>query len=182
MRSKTILSIAAFIAAFGFSVFLASLFMTKPIQPIFLSSDYGSRSTSCFRDRFQSGEARSISAFLRQDISNGRERDRNIYQLRVGTRTPFGEAEFDDYANIIEQYVKEANNLETSDLPRDFQEKWEKHLNVWQDYAEFLNELKDEEVKSSERILRQDSQFNKEIDATWYEVIRVGKTYGAQAN
>lgn len=179
MRSKTILSIVAFIAAFGFSVFLASLFITKPLQPIFISSDYGSRPTSCFRERFQSSEARAISAFLRQDISNGRERDRDIYQLRVGTRTPFGEAEFDEYTVIVDEYVNEANNLNANDLPQDFQEKWEKHLKAWQDYAEFLNDLKGENVKSSERILRQDSQFNKEIDATWYEVLRVGKTYGA---
>ncbi|MCD9187753.1 MAG: hypothetical protein LUM44_15135 [Pyrinomonadaceae bacterium] len=179
MRSKTILSIAAFIVAFGFSVFLASLFMTKPLQTVFVSSDYGSRPTSCFKERFMSREARSISAFLRQDISNGRERDRDIYKLRVGTRTPFGETAFDDYAVIIDEYVNEANNLNANDLPQDFQEKWEKHLKAWQDYAEFLNDLKGENVKSSERILRQDGQFNKEIDATWYEVLRVGKTYGA---
>lgn len=180
MRSKTILSIVAFIVAFGFSVFLASFFITKPIQPIFLSSDYGSRSTSCFKERFMSSEARSISAFLRQDISNGRERDRNIYQLKVGARTPFGENTFDEYTVIVDQYVDDADKLDTNDLPQDFQEKWEKHLKAWQDYAEFLNDLKGENVKSSERILRSDSQFNKEIDATWYEVLRVAKTYGAQ--
>lgn len=126
-----------------------------------------------------SSEARSISAFLRQDISNGRERDHNIYQLKVGMRTPFGEDSFDEYAVIIEQYVKDANNLDTSGLPQNFQEKWGDHLKAWQDYAEFLNDLKGEDVKPSEKILRSDSQFNKEIDATWYEVLRVGKAYGA---
>lgn len=180
MRSKTILSIAAFIVAFGFSVFLASLFMTKPIQPIFVSNDYGSRPTSCFKDRFQSEEARSIAALLRQDISNGRERDRNLYQSKIGARTPFNQPEFEDYAIIINQYVKSSSKLDASEMPQDFQIAWETHIKVWQDYAEFLNETK-EITNISEQTLRIESNFNKDIDSTWYKVLRVGRSYGANA-
>lgn len=179
MRSKTILSVAAFIIAFGFSVFLASLFMTTPTQTIFVSSDYGTRPTSCFRQRYQSPEAREISALLRQDISNGRERDRNLYQLKVGARTPFGEENFDDFADVMEHYVESSSGLNANDLPPDFQAAWEKHMTVWQDYSNFLNNMKDIDVNSSEGILRLDNKYSNEINATWYEVLRVGKRYGA---
>lgn len=174
MRSKTILSIAAFIIAFGFSVFLASVFITKPL--------YESGLTSHFGNNFQSAEARSISALLRQDVSKGRERDRNLYQLKVGVCTPYGQPEFENYVVIIDEYVNFSSNLDATGLPYDFRDAWERHMKVWQDYAEFLNDSRDLDVDSSERILRIENKYNKEIDATWYEVVRIGRKYGAKAN
>lgn len=178
MRSKPILSIAAFIIAFGFSAFLASLFLPEPVQ----SNYVGTRSTSCFKSNYQSQTAIEISYLLRQDINNGRKRDRNLRRIDVVAQTPFGKENYDEFASIIEQYVGASNSLESNDLPPDFQQAWNDHIKVWRDYSEFLNEIKDtsNNAVSNEKMQRLDAKYSKEINETWFEVLRVAREYDAE--
>ncbi|HQU85843.1 MAG TPA: hypothetical protein PKY59_22085 [Pyrinomonadaceae bacterium] len=182
MRSKTILSAAAFIATFVFSAFLASLFLPETVQPNYVYSDYNSRSTSCFKKRFQSQNAVEISSLLRQDINNGRKRDRNLIRIDVTANTPFGEDNYDEYAAIIEQYSGESKSLETDELPSDFDQAWNAHMKAWRDYTEFLNEMKDPSNTdvSIEKLKRIDAKYGKEINDTWYRVLRIARSYDAE--
>lgn len=183
MRSKTILSIVAFIAAFGFSAAFASLFITQSAQTSYVISDFGSQKTSCF-SRYQSQTAREISSLLRQDVSNGRERDRNLREFMDDWRTPFGESNFDEFTVVMQEYVDSSSSLDAGDLPSDFQNAWNEHINAWRDYSEFLNNVQDSSQSarfSNEKLMRLDSKYTDEINATWYEVLRVGNKYGARA-
>lgn len=185
MRSKIILSAAAFIVAFGFSVFLASLFISTPAVSFVTVSDHGVPNSSCLKQRYQSETALSISSLLRQDTNNGRERDRELRRVLTDRRVPFGEPNFNDYAEIVDEYVNTSESLGTSGLPVDFHNAWDEHLKAWRDYRDFLNEMKDFDRmsnSSTEKLERLENKYSTEIDQTWYKVLRVGRNHGAETH
>ena len=184
MRSKNILSIAAFIIAFSGSVVLASLFVTKTVQTIPTFSDY-SRSTSCWKSRSnsrQSATAKKITAFINEDEANGYERDRKLSRVGKNFRPAFEGSTYSDYAVTIEEYVDDMNDLDASRLPGDFQTAWREHLKAWQDYSEFLEEMKSSSVRRSfelEELLHTDNLHSVEINQTWNNVLEIGRSHGA---
>lgn len=175
MRSKNILSIIAFIIAFAFSAAFAGLFIAKPIiqTESLVIADYGAKRTSCWKNR-ESYTADKIETFLRRDISNGNARDRKAYQSDEDVRS------FAQYADAMEEYTDLANNLNENDLPQDFQIAWREHVSAWNDYSEFLKNSGRAETRNIEQFRRAHERYDNEISTTWYEVLRVGRTYGAE--
>ena len=176
MRSKTILSTAAFIVAFAASAAFASLFITKTetAPDYFPVSSY--KSTSCFKYRNNSIAANNISALIRQDISNGDAR------RSEDSRPPFTSSAFSDYAEAVEQYVDASSNMKTGDLPGDFQAEWRGHMKAWRDYSDFLNRMKDfSNLKgwSIEELDEVDDFHSREINRTWQTVLQTGASHGA---
>ena len=165
MRVKSILSFIAFIAAFGISVTLvAVLFGTTPskLQVVRLQSDGDTR--------------QNITRFLQQDIRNGQDRNREVYRFEDGSSltSPY----LVNRARAVTEYAAESGAMDDSHLPKDFQLAWLKHMRAWHNYADFLQKAKTDRMSYAE-IHQLENQFNQEINSTWYEVLRVGGTYGA---
>ncbi len=184
MRSKNILSIAAFVIAFSLSTVLASFFITKTYPTTFEVVSYSSHS-NCSKSRHnlnQSLTAREITEFIRQDKANGRERDRKIFGVGIDFRPAFDSSNYDSYVEAVEEYVDDSSNLDASEFPREFQKKWADHIKTWHDYSDFLNEMKDSSNRKNfeiEELLAIDNQQSAEINRTWDEVLQVGSNYGA---
>ena len=182
MRSKTILSVAAFTLAFTLSAAFAGLFITKTQTAPDYFPVIGRTSTSCFKDRNKSATAVKISALIEADKSNGLERSRETYRVGEDVRPPFTSAGFALYADAVEQYVDESSSMKASDLPNDFQIEWREHMKAWRDYSDFLNRMKkssNRDAFSAEELENTDDFHSREITRTWNLVLQTGRTYGA---
>jgi len=181
MRSKTILSIAAFIVAFVFSTAFASLFISKSA---YVPLSYNTKKTSCFKNHGSNNYvAGKIETILKQDMSNGRERGRKLYQIDEDYRPPFVSSSFPDYSEAVSEYVGSSENLSVEDTPRDFQLAWRKHMKAWRDYADFLDKIKHSSARaklSETEATELESGYSADINSTWFEVLSVRKSYGAE--
>lgn len=178
MRSKKILSAAAFVFAFLFSTVLASLFIAdQPTQ----SYSFPAR-TSCFTFKNNSSVAVKIVRLIDQDKRNGRESERVAFETSGEKVTPFGGSRFALYAAAVERYVDDSSDMTANDLPTDFQAAWREHMKAWRDYSDFLNRLEKPAARekwSSEEFEQTDDFHSREISRTWYEVLRIGRAHGA---
>ena len=123
-NTRIITGIIAFIGTFAISVGLVWLFFGFPVKPTKTFSSH-----NC-----QQRHATAIYSFLQRDISNGRERD---------VRS-FGEDNDQKYSlkthsDSVAQYVEAMNALDANEFPQNFQIAWNKHVDAWQDYSEFLD-------------------------------------------
>ena len=182
MRSKTILSTAAFVLAFAASAAFASLFITQTQSEsdFVLVNNY--KSTSYFKERSRSATADKIAALIREDHNNGRESERRSYTADGSVRPPFTSSAFPDYAAAVEQYVDDSSSMRVSDLPGDFQSEWREHMRAWRAYSVFLNRMKDSANRKSwsdEELTEVADSRNIEISSTWQEVLKSGRSYGA---
>jgi len=182
MRSKTILPIVAFIAAFGLSAAFASLFIVKSqsesvIVPV---SDY--KLTSCFKYKNNLAAADKIAALISQDKRNGRESERAFYRYGADIFSSSDNSAISGYAGAVEEYVNQSSSMRASDLPSDFQAKWREHMKAWRDCSDFLNRMKkpsNRAALSDEELKELDAFHNREISRTWNEVLQNGVTHGA---
>jgi len=165
-NTRIITGIIAFIGTFAISVGLVWLFFGFPVKPTKTFSSH-----NC-----QQRHATAIYSFLQRDISNGRERD---------VRS-FGEDNDQKYSlkthsDSVAQYVEAMNALDASEFPQDFQIAWNKHVDAWQDYSEFLDIKKDssKQKMNIDDYRDLDNSYNNEITETWYEVLRIGRNHGA---
>ena len=166
MRSKTILSIAAFTIAFGFSTVLASLFIS--------GNTYSP--TNYLKYRSSTPSAVAISALIREDIRNGRRLDGMFYRSCGNPRLSA------EIAVAVEQYVDESNSIKASHLPIDFQTAWREHMRAWREYSEFLNRTNNSsnlDDLSSEVLENFEKLHNRDINHTWREVLQIGIEYDA---
>jgi hypothetical protein len=152
MRITKILSLIAFTTAFVFS-------------------------TAIFGLTIDTGTAQKISAFLQQDVSNGTSRDAEVYHLQRNGGFYSANSYVSTYASITSNYINQSDALDENGLPEDFQLAWLKHMSAWHKYEDFL---KNNAGSTGSRELRRlDRQYNREINSTWYDVLRVSKKYGA---
>lgn len=185
MRSKTILKTVAFVVAFGFSTAFVSLFIPKTQVETSYVIFNDHNSTSCFLQKGRSSNAAKITAFITQDKRNGLESDRAIYENTEDVTSPFTSSSFPDYADSVERYVDDSSSMKTRGLPNDFQVAWREHMKAWRDYSEFLNNMKkssNQEASSAEEFSDTNEFYNVEISRTWYEVLHIGETYGADVS
>jgi hypothetical protein len=175
MRCKAILSIVAFLSAFGLSVAVTPRQPRPQAVSTFVAAPYAKK--KCASANAET--ARRITGLLRQDIENGHLRDRKINDLwerGFSTRT---EAGFAFYAATVNEYTEASVSLDDSDLPGDFRAAWRRHMDAWKEHADFLNTVKDAPAKFSGSYSRKYSEQNKEISETWYEVLRVARELDA---
>ena len=182
MRSKTILSTAAFVLAFACSTAFASLFITTTHSEWYEFQVNGFQYKNY---RTKSPSADKISAFINQDKRNGIESDRTAYEMSAEGVSPFTSSSFPAYVSSVEQYVDASSSMKTRRLPNDFQLAWREHMKAWSDYSDFLNRIKKPSVRaawSEEDFTYADASYNREISRTWYEVLRIGRNYGADVS
>lgn len=171
-NTKTVIGIIAFIATFILSAGLVQILFPATIVSI-----------PAVDQEFKSATAVKIENFIRTDVRNGSIRDQ---KLRSQT---YSEMKSDDenyslfYADAMKDYWNASSKLNAREFPRDFQIAWKNHMQAWQDYNEFLsetNENQDRNVMSYEEFRAADNRYNDEIDRTWYKVLRIARTYGAE--
>lgn len=182
MRSKNILSIAAFAVAFSLSTVLASFFVVKSYQTTTYGISEYSSTCSKRRNLYQSSTAKKITAFISEDVENGRDRDRKIYANAQNFRPAFESSIFPVYVEAVEEYVDASSAMDTKVLPRDLQNAWDEHMKTWQDYSAFLNEMKPSSARKNmdlEELLEADDQHSVEINRTWFEVLQTAEAHGA---
>jgi hypothetical protein len=110
--------------------------------------------------------AEKITNVLTEDISNGTSRRENFSNGRYYL------------AQKTESYVSASESINVEGLPEDFQNAWQEHMQAWRIHANYLNENKcnrwanvDYDRASNEQI--------REINQTWYEVLRIARQNGA---
>ena len=156
MRSKHILSIVIFFAAFALSSAFASQFITPSETSV------------------------KIERFLKQDVSNGYTLSREIYQLNDSNEMSAAKR-----TAIVGKYVDTSSSMDANDLPLDFQRAWHKHMRAWQNYADFLNEQRSSPVNSRDnesKLLDAVIHYDADITRTWHEVLRIADSYGTNVS
>ena len=175
MRSKKLLSITAFFAAFVFSAAFAGLFIdNSAASTTYFNHDH----TNCFHLQYDTVTADAIDDLLRRDINNGEARFRQLEAIDDSFNPPFGTSSMDDYANIVEDYSDESSSMDDGNLPRDVRQAWRKHMKAWNNYTEFLKAA-DNLDYSDEELKIKDLQYGNEINRTWYNMLRISRSYGS---
>ena len=181
MRSKTILSVVAFIAAFGISAAFAKMFVTETQTEYVFTPVYNSQPTSCFL-RKNAAAADKIASLIASDYLNGNESGKAAYDYQATEVIWSDKASFSSYANAIEQYADMSGSLRANDLPSDFQIEWREHMKAWSDYSDFLNRMKksaNSTALTGEELQQLEAFHSREIKRTWKEVLQSGRSYGA---
>lgn len=125
---------------------------------------------------FDENTAQNISLFLQQDISNGQ--DRNLEASRFDGDLSLSSTFLARRARAVSEYSEASGSMDAGNLPKDFQLAWLKHMRAWHNYADFLEKAKTQRMNPGE-MYQLERQYNREINLTWYEVLRVGGEYGA---
>ncbi len=170
MKAKTLISIIAFVTAFSISVGIASLLQPQREE----HSCFWALGRNKVEETFENPEvAAKITALLEEDIANGNLRDTKLQQLINDAVEP---SEYESQKAIItREYWQVSSTIETENLPDDFVRAWQKHMQAWEKYADFLEDSTRADYKHcGER------KYHKKISDTWYEVLRIAKQYGAE--
>jgi hypothetical protein len=168
MRSKKIISILAFAAAFGFSTYSASFFLPERVetQTFYYESNYVPTQPDS-----------EIMSFLRRDISNGNERG----SLYFGSENEHHEVSPKNClvhkAESVKFYSEKSASMDASKLPKDFRVAWRKHMKVWRDYSNFLDKSAKSSNLDSEGYDEKSAAFTDEISSTWNDVLDIGESY-----
>ncbi len=182
MRTKNILSVAAFVLAFGLSAAFASLFIPETQTESYVFQTNDSRPTNCFSHRRNSAVANKIADFINADKRNGRESERAAYEYGRDIFTKTDGSAISGYADAVEGYVDDSSRLDADALPDDLQPAWREHIKAWRDYSNFLNRMKKSSNRagwSVEELESTDDFHSREITRTWRNVIQIGRSYGA---
>ncbi|HEX8636740.1 MAG TPA: hypothetical protein VF692_01660 [Pyrinomonadaceae bacterium] len=187
MRSKTILSVAAFIVAFAFSTAFAGLFIAKSAYQSVLTAapvvSYNEQQpTSCFKKRGRY-TADKIEVFVSQDDSIGQEHQQINTRIARQELPLLKSPLFFEYKTAVAEYVEASDSMDESTMPHEFQTAWRAHTKAWRDYADFLDLMKSGSKRAQltdEEAYEMEKPFQSEIANTYYEVLRVGRSYGAE--
>lgn len=176
MRSKDIISIIAFITAFGFSAAFASLFIDESLTTSFKTYEIRDvRTSNC---RTSDKTCTDILALLIQDIRNGEQRrSRFDYSLSEDANVSVRRAE------SVEDYANASGSMEDAHLPADFRAAWREHMKAWRDYSDFLNDVSRKKISDSEFEQKEDQLIHgtNGVNQTWAKVLKIGRGYGADS-
>lgn len=169
MRSKHIVALSTFFAAFALSILVVGLFFGKAAIAINLNKTV--QNTPC-----SAGMREKILDLLQQDKENGELRDFDEFSL-------YDQSGFfptlSTKSKIVSAYVERSNSLDTQGLPKDFQIAWRKHMNAWISYSKFLERAEKAEVSALD-VQRLKQRYHSDIDTTWEEVLRIADSYDAE--
>ena len=172
MRIKTILSLTTFAIAFIVSAAVAAVFSPSQVENVApLTFD-----TTVTVAPYNKTTAQIITRFLEQDIRNGNDRNREDYSFEEDAT--LSSRNIVKRAKAVSEYANESASMDDSVLPQDVQLAWLKHMRAWHNYSDFLQNAKMQKMSYSETS-RLENQYNREINTTWYEVLRVAARHGA---
>jgi hypothetical protein len=151
-NTRIFTALVAFVATFIFSAGLVRIIFPAPVVKYVYAE----------RPRTFERSSNDIESFLLRDISNGDTRMDSKYA--------------DNYPDAVMDYWKASSSMDASRFPQDFQNAWRLHMQAWGDYAEYLQTEKAAKNRKSGGL---EKQYNAEINRTWEEVLRLGRTYGS---
>lgn len=161
-------ALTAFVATFIFSAGLVRIIFPAPVADfVYIEQPY-----------IKNCKARSIETFINRDINNGNRRT----DFLAFQRKHYGDADSAEFSESVMIYWEKSSGMNAKEFPQDFQDAWLEHMNAWGNYAEFL--AQQERRASENNMLIADFEdleefYNQEISRTWSEVLRIGRTYGA---
>ncbi len=151
-NTRIITALVAFLATFIFSAGLVRMIFPAPVV----------RYVYIERPRAFERSTNEIEQFLLRDIRNGDSRMDYKYS--------------DDYASAVMDYWAASSSMDASRFPQDFQNAWNLHMEAWGDYAKYLQDKKSSKRNYSCGL---EKRYNAEINRTWEEVLRIGRTHGS---
>ena len=154
-NTRIFTALIAFVATFIFSAGLVRIIFPAPVVRYVYTEQFVNNQTV-------RPSANEIETFLRRDIRNGELREVDRY----------GE----NQANAVMDYWKTSSSMDASDLPQDFQEAWQLHMEAWGNYAEYLQAKRGTTQSYS---CGAEKRYNMEINRTWDDVLRIGRNYGS---
>jgi hypothetical protein len=166
-NTRTITTIVAFVATFIFSAGLTRIIFPAPaIQYVYID-----------RPQYIEHSSNEIESFLLRDIANGESRMDETSSLR-----DMDEDYFAKYADSVMDYSDASASMNADNFPQDFQAAWHFHMKAWRNYADFLaiqaNAPAGKRMKNAD-FQKGESNLNAEINRTWFEVLRIGRTHGS---
>ena len=170
--TKLFTAVIVFIGTFALSTGLVWLFVGLPTVQTFAVNNCSGDTTY----------AADIESLLSVDDGNGSERSGKMYSASEDATPLLASDSFPDYAEAVADYADDSSSLDTDNLPRDFQSAWKKHMKAWRDYSNFLNKLKNNSARkkvSTKDFHQMETEFNHDINQTWYQVLSLGDKYGA---
>ncbi|MCA1624301.1 MAG: hypothetical protein LC768_17595 [Acidobacteria bacterium] len=151
MRSKHFVALITFFACFAFSSFVVGQLFEKTFD-------------------------KEILVLLQQDKENGEERNTNELNLSLVDKSfPSLSAK----SEIVSEYAEKSGGINDGGFPQDFQVAWRKHMKAWANYSDFLQKSERAGLGTKD-IKRLEIQYARDINWTWFEVLRIGRTYGAE--
>lgn len=168
-NTRIITAIIAFVVTFVFSAGLVRILFGAPeVQTVY-------RYKPQCADRYAS----DIESFIWQDIRNGETQMERI-SVKSGFELKPSNEFFTQYADAVSEYVNKSSSMDDSQLPENLRTAWRKHMEAWQNYSDFLTEVKNSRKTLSDDEFRiSEKRLDYEISQTWHEVIRLGRSYGA---
>ena len=170
MNTKHIIALVTFVVAFTGSAILVKL-VRPAYQPVRSAVSRGCSVST----------AQQITQLIEQDVANGEQRVSEVYYSRTDSNWVVENDSMEVYAFSTQNYVSSMDGLNYQNLPQDFQDAWLAHKEAWRNHSEFLNDLKD--ISGSEisdlKNLPTLKQGDKDIDRTWFEVLRIARKYNA---
>jgi hypothetical protein len=186
MRSKNILSIAAFIVAFAFSTAFAGLFVAKSEYQSVLTVpvvSYSERQpTSCFKKRGRY-TAEKIEVFISQDNSIGSEHQQINARIARQELPLLKSPLFAEYKNSVAEYVEASSSMDETQCRTNFKLHGALTPKRGAIFPTFLDSMKSGAVRgdlSDNDAYEMEKHFSTEIAVTYNEVLRVGRNHGAQ--
>lgn len=167
---KVISGIAAFVLTFGFSVSLVGLLF-----------GFSSIATPSFEAVGNHRGKHKITRFLMRDVRNGRLRDievRRSLKERRSTGNVFEENFLPEYSRATSEYVRKSSSMNDTFLPADLRYAWREHMEAWQRHSAFLESATLRESESDYLTTYDDNQ--REIEETWFQVLRIAERYGVR--
>lgn len=108
--------------------------------------------------------AKSIESVIAQDITNGRVR-RSVYSSCLTKKIAY-----------VKNYVDASESIKTDALPADFRMAWQRHMHAWRNHSDYLISANVSDASFYEA----DAKGVDEINRTWWEVLRIARSYGAE--
>ncbi len=139
-----------------------------------------------------SSHATEIESFLREDVSNGSERNfyaRQFFKSKV-TKNGFGSTDKtdlsaysdSDYRDSVVKYVATMSKMDASHLPSDFQRAWWRHVRAWKAQGRLVARYSRMENSKLERkrFLSAEDANTDEINESWRQVLSVASRHGVK--
>jgi hypothetical protein len=165
MNFKSVFNFFVFGLALVGSSYVAFLFMPLPApQPVLVRDYFSYEKTSQI-----TSVGYDICDLLKEDISNGNTRTESYYDSDSSAKRK---------AKAVQKYVDTSSSMRVSNLPRDFQTAWKKHMQAWRNYSDYLNKnVKSIDNFDEDFYYERENELNNKIDSTWEDVLDIADKY-----
>ncbi|MDQ3634375.1 MAG: hypothetical protein M3405_07675 [Acidobacteriota bacterium] len=169
----------------GFTAFILTFVLSVSLVGLLFGFPKLENSQQIFQLRTNNSIAKyKIKSLLKRDVfRNGFARSKKIRSIE-GYRS-MSDVELysnDTYRQAMNEYFIKSSSMNDSNLPRDFQYAWRKHMQAWQKQATYLNSINDVNNSASSSNFHSSSYSDNttEINETWYQVLRIAERYGVE--